>query len=629
MNTQEDDSLLYRGGGSRGKLLWYVGIGLFVAWNILLFILAVVAIAKVNNQSSSGGSSYTYAPISRPFTVGANQQVPPQVAVSLQSNGKVRVGGGTSVYTARGARPPIPVNSENIQSTSFNHPFTNEIIPLSSTELVFMAWTNSTGVYGVLGSLSLDPNSLSVWGTPKSIPGLTKTEALIALRNVDSNNNNAQKKSFALAGAGGVVIGIVTNEQLGSLEFVTSAPQPYNGTENTLLARLSGTEFVLAYATVITLPNPTHKMQATVAYVNYDETGNFLSLQLNGQFTYTADRPYHALCALVSAGEKLTNEFVIAYPSSTAILINSTNLPSDILIAIKCTWRSDTKQLAFGPTTSLTGVRPNAIMTAVAMPTATFNPQAKAVIVFVNERENDAVTAVSVTKSTATFAQLDSLEFGSAYTISNSAVDGTFQVKNGKVIPFLSATFVDDQRVAIAYSNLADGAKITTLLLELSPYSLAFSAASPNFVISAPNPNLSSDYWWVKVAPLKFSSQIGYAVWAYLQTGVASSEVIIQSVVEHANPPLGVVVTSNANPVGAGQQVPIVVSGVYKFPGSPFQNNEGRFYYTDTLGRLHVRTAPIQSIDYVITDSDTLVSLNSRVGLAISSNELLLINELS
>ena len=44
---------------------------------------------------------------------------------------------------------------------------------------------------------------------------------------------------------------------------------------------------MLAYATVITLPNPTHKMQATVAYVNYDETGNFLSLQLNGQFTYT------------------------------------------------------------------------------------------------------------------------------------------------------------------------------------------------------------------------------------------------------------------------------------------------------------------------------------------------------
>jgi len=52
MNTQEDDSLLYRSGQNRGRLLWFVGIGLFIAWNLLLFILAVVAIAKVVRVTS-------------------------------------------------------------------------------------------------------------------------------------------------------------------------------------------------------------------------------------------------------------------------------------------------------------------------------------------------------------------------------------------------------------------------------------------------------------------------------------------------------------------------------------------------------------------------------------------------
>lgn len=47
MINTEDDSLLYRSGQSRGRLLWFIGIGVFIAWNLLLFILAVVAIAKV------------------------------------------------------------------------------------------------------------------------------------------------------------------------------------------------------------------------------------------------------------------------------------------------------------------------------------------------------------------------------------------------------------------------------------------------------------------------------------------------------------------------------------------------------------------------------------------------------
>lgn len=622
MNTQEDDSLLYRSGGGKGKLLWWVGIGLFVAWNILLFILAVVAIAKVNNQSTSSSSHYTYAPISRGFTVALNQQIAGGKAVSLQANGRLRVGGGTSVYLSKGPKPGIPLEATNVVGTTFNPPATG-ITFLANSEIAFVAFTVGGEVYGTLGVLSLDGTSLSTWSPPKVITGLTVSEALIPLNSVSTAS---AKESFVLAGAGKLVVGIVTGSNQNDLSFSFSAVQTYNGTENTVLARLSFNEFALAYGTVIQL-NPTrYKMQATIGVVTYNAEGGFGSLSLSGGFEYAADRPYHTIQPLVDSSKPVTNEFIIAYPSSNAILINSTTAPDDTLIVVKGKWMNNA--LTFGPTTPLVGVRPNMLLTGVGMTTTTENSDPKCVLVFVNEKENNAITAVTVIKDPSTMAKIDGLAFGSTLKVGDNAGDDTFQVNKGKVVPFISAAAIDDLKVGLVYSNFADEGKLTTTVLEVNPYSLDVSLISAKFVISNANPDVTKNYWWVQAAPLRFTSQTGYAIWGYLETPAGTNNAVIQqTVVEVAPAPLGVT-PMNAPIVSQGNSANVVLSGVYAFPDTPFSENLGRYFYTDTLGTLHVRNTSSASVDYVVAGG-VLLSLNSRVGVAVSNNELLLINELS
>jgi len=624
MNTQEDDSLLFHGNRSRNRLLLYVGIGIFIAWNILLFILAVVAIAKANNVHS-GSSSFTYAPISRPFTVGAGQEVKGTKTVSLLSGGRLRIGGGTSVYLSRGLQPEIPLNAENLVGTTFNPPASGNLASLSESELAFLAWTENGKVFGTLGKLSVNGLSLSAWSAPKVINGLTTSEAVIPL-----NRFTTGKKSFVLAGGGKLVVGVIENEATNDLQFTTSAEQNYPGSSNTLMSRLSDNAFSLAYFTIISVGNKAHLMQAMVGNVSFDGSGNFQSLKLTPAFNYsTTNGAYHTMFPLVNAATTAT-EFVIAYPSTSAILINSTQAPDDTLVVVKGRWNAEAGTVAFGPTTSLVGVKPNVMMTSTVLPSVANSPE-KGVIVFINEHENNALTAVAVRKDPAAFTEHDKLALAATYKITDGVTDGKdFQMKNGKVIPFISANYIDDNSLAVSFSDFANLGKMTTTILTLNPHTLELQAppSAAKYVTSNPNPNFASNYWWVVAAPLKFSTQVGYVVWQYLQTGEAATHVVKQTVVEVAPPPFGIV-PDNVKSVSAGETATVVVSGVYSFnAGSPpFSESVGRYWYSDTLGELHERNGTEASIGYV--DAGTvLLSLNSRIGLSISPRELLLIDEL-
>lgn len=84
-------------------------------------------------MNTSSGSSYTYAPISRNFAVGNNQQLSGYDVVSLQNDGKVRIGGGTTVFPSRGQLPVIPANAKNLVGITFNPPLGAELTPLTKS----------------------------------------------------------------------------------------------------------------------------------------------------------------------------------------------------------------------------------------------------------------------------------------------------------------------------------------------------------------------------------------------------------------------------------------------------------------------------------------------------------------
>jgi len=318
---------------------------------------------------------------------------------------------------------------------------------------------------------------------------------------------------------------------------------------------------------------------------------------------------------------------VLAYPSTGIIFINSSSSSADSLVIVKGRWNADQKTLTFGPPSVLSGVKPSVMMTGALVPTTQTKPVPKGVIVFINEHENNALTAVTVRKDPSTFTQPDKLAFGPTLKITDGLTDGSFQMNNGVVVPFVSANYIDETHLAISFSDLANLGRVATMVINLNPHTMELSVGSAKYVTSDPNPNFDTNFWWVVAQPLKFSTQVGYVLWQYLQTGNAETDVIKQSLVEVAPPPFGIV-PDNVHPVNAGADAPVVISGVYKFVSgsAPFTGSVGRYWYTDTLGELHERNGTDASTGYVITDG-VLLSLNSRIGVSISTTELLLVDE--
>ena len=63
-----------------------------------------------------------------------------------------------------------------------------------------------------------------------------------------------------------------------------------------------------------------------------------LYLCLHSLLFYSTNRPYHTIFPLVDM-TKQTTEFIIAYPLLPAMIVNSTDLAADALIAQKAIWK--------------------------------------------------------------------------------------------------------------------------------------------------------------------------------------------------------------------------------------------------------------------------------------------------
>jgi len=68
----------------------------FVAWNLLLFLLAVIALSKENKVESNQYNTVAYQ-LEANLTF-AGDDPPPEFAVSIQSDGTLTLGGGSTIY---------------------------------------------------------------------------------------------------------------------------------------------------------------------------------------------------------------------------------------------------------------------------------------------------------------------------------------------------------------------------------------------------------------------------------------------------------------------------------------------------------------------------------------------------
>jgi len=619
MHVQNEEGWSLTGGGERrSKLGWYIAIGLFVAWNILLFILAVVALAKANESHESKSSShYTYQPIQRSFKVSSGHSVGPETFVSLNPDGTVRDGAGTSVYLNHGHELKINAGATDLKIISFD-PDTG-ITSLAPNEFVVAAYTWEGKAFVSQGQISLDKGALNYWSEPVQVNGLAKVEAIVPLTTAPGLN-----PSFVMAGLGQIFVGEITHDGTKyGISMTKALPYITLDTVDTKaqLVRLSHNMFALSYY-LIAKSGGAHVMNVTVGNVTFDKTGKYESMKYVGvPHQYEADRAYSTVFRFADS------VFGLAYPSVASQEVNVTT--ADALMARKVVIGEG--GLTLGPEVTLPGVKPNYYMTSVGLPQTSESPSEKGVVVFVDEANNNALTTVvlSPLSNGGSLTPLNSLKFGDLKSFtSDVAGSNVFQNKKGVIVPFISVAHISDQDVAVAYSDWGNNGHVSTFRFSVGRDTLNIESVATPFVVSGANPNESLDYWWVSVASLGVHHMKGWIVLQYLQIpGTIGTHNVNQTVVDVAPPPFGIT-SSKAKLTSAGKEIDVIISGAYKFEKKE-DFTPGRYYYVNTHGDLKDRSGNYPSTDYVKISSTELLSLRSRVGVAVSKDELLLVNELS
>lgn len=606
MRVQEETGLLGGyGGGGRPKMILYILIAVFIAWNILLFILSVVALAKVNNVDSGDTvKNYNLETVARDFEVATDQVLFTDKVVSLLPNGHVRLGAGITVFPAIGSvAPNLNGNSKYLHVVSFDLPFSGGI-NLANSEMIVLTWVDFTNpatptAWAVVGVMSISSNTLKQWGTPKQIPGLTVIDDVVRVHQASVQNQVVL--TFLVAGAGTYYIGQTTQD---SMVITFSSAQTYDAGpgSNTELATLSPNMVVFAYYK-ISQTDGKHLMEAASCTINYNADGTFKDARMGTPDNYSTNKAYHTIFPLTAT------TFVLSYPSTNILKINETT--NDTLISALGRVQND-GSIVIGPEKSLNGANPNFFMTAVGL------NHERGVVIFVDQSDNYALKAVVVGPPTlpSDITPLDSVAYGSLVHLSGDSPSGG-QLGNG-TISYVAACKIDHWRFAVAFVDFANGGRLTTIMAEVDSITNHLVVVTPPFVISGPVPDSAKDYWWVTMAPLVTNHQIGYVVIDSLQEQPTDPGRRNNTIVEIAGRPFGIVKSLN------GRKSTLALSGVHKFQDARFKGSVGRVFYATAQGNLVEDLDTGTQPEAYIDAGSVLVTYHNRVGVAISDTELLI-----
>jgi len=233
----------------------------------------------------------------------------------------------------------------------------------------------------------------------------------------------------------------------------------------------------------------------------------------------------------------------------------------------------------------------------------------RAIVAFVDVAMNNALWAALVE------VQNGNPVFGSTIIVNNGHASG--KLPDGLWL-FMSVSVLSSKRFVVVYSDLANDGCITSWIGEITR-SGDLVAASPEYVISMPNPDEMVDYYWVSSAAL--------SEWRFLivdaLSGTSGKNGGKVALGEMKPPPAGLALGLSGN---KQSEWDVVVSGVVELQlATPLK--KGKRYFATTKGDLMIG----DDIDFLsshtsqyITNGDMIISLSSYVGIAVSEKQILL-----
>lgn len=182
---------------------------------------------------------------------------------------------------------------------------------------------------------------------------------------------------------------------------------------------------------------------------------------------------------------------------------------------------------------------------------------------------------------------------------------------------FIHIRIMSETRFGVFYSNVLNQGATAFCMGEVTP-AQDLIAVGPEYIISAPMTNTTSQYYWLGETALFNNRLVLVESLTSVDGSLAHSEL---HVVDVKPLPLGVVVEATKNTVS------VAISGTIKVSGQLLET--GHNYYADTLGNL-IKGEFVGSMNtesyyiYVESEDGKIVSDDNRVGFAINANSLFL-----
>lgn len=580
-HVQEDYPLVGGYGENRSKW-FYVGAIVFVCWNILLFSLAVAAIAKVNNISDPKQPEPVI--FSQSVSATANNTVPVMNVVSLLPNGSVRSGAGTTVFFKTNPPPPFGVGSKNVRVARF--------IEDTSEDHVIVAWTNNTASYAVLATLSLDKQSVTGWYKPVKMP-FAEFYDLITLAN---NHFIIAADKAVWAGTANTNPGAMTISDLGSINYSEANAIIWNDVR---LTALGLSNFLMTYNTPFINVDEGTTFGAVVGSVVWDMVNKVPNVTFASTVqTWAGSFPVHDAFALSD------NTFVVAF---------ATNSTSRQLACMFGSFSAADKNITFTDPTVFESISPQYHLSAVGIDGNT------GMVVLVDGNKDFALRAVLVHRSDF---KINGVHFGDVLTIEDGVADNIYtnSFKNG-VVPFIDSAKVSFNKAVIAWSDYSNSGRLTTAIVTVDQAANLHS--SPLYVIGQALALKQLNDYHVSVAGLSIDAFGQYgAVVIDRNNAVDAASAGHVALVEVGPKAYGVA----AHTAFAGQSSKVVVSGLLDLPSSfPTDLKPGHLYFGRTDGSLEA--GPLagsidKAIHYITLDDGSLVTVDSAVGVAVGKRQL-------
>eukprot|EP00005_Dracoamoeba_jomungandri_P004038 CAMPEP_0174251076 /NCGR_PEP_ID=MMETSP0439-20130205/1026_1 /TAXON_ID=0 /ORGANISM="Stereomyxa ramosa, Strain Chinc5" /LENGTH=565 /DNA_ID=CAMNT_0015331307 /DNA_START=6 /DNA_END=1703 /DNA_ORIENTATION=- len=549
-------------GGRPGCKLFIVI--LYVIWGLVLFIFSLTAVIETSKfGKSKTETAFVEQTIVRSFLMPEGTKE--YSGVSVQPNGVIRTGAGTTVY--------LQAKDKSVESPLQD---VAELKVAYGDETQLLVWTATAKNASYACTIKVDSKERRITEFSEIVKlGIEVVQDLVFIGD----------SVYVVAGSVGIKGGAE------AIKVENGVPSGHGFVEadgvsgvNMELTSFSEGLFMMSY-----FMNPSAALAVNYGLVK--STGSSLSLEFGSNpFQYAPNKMYHTIF-------RLGDNIVVAYPNKTA------GKDDNCLVAQKIAYDS-TNQKFSSQQEIVLQVKPEFFISSVNL------DKEYGAIIFVDTSVGNSLRCVLVSEQQY---GAHSIFFGDIRTINHGNSEASFPTQ---LVPFISVSDFDiAQQFSVTWSDYVKDYALVTTVLQLDRNNKKLVMIAPVMPMSLTS-IVPPNYWFIATAQVHGIN--GYLVVDYLEADSSSRNDF--TIVELAPSPFGL--STNASDPKT-METDICLSGALMLDDHLFGKEDiGSTLFTNSKGEIY--PLDISNNEEFVVNYDTLevISSSSEIGVVLDTNQI-------